>query len=65
MRWLRRYLINRRLRRTMKPDAAYRARRLAQFDYARRVRYFENVGAIWTGSAWPKIAKARQERDNG
>lgn len=43
MRWLRRYLINRRLRRTMKPDPAYRRRRLAQFSHARQARYWRNV----------------------
>ena len=32
-----------RLARTMRPDAAYRDRRLAQFDSARRERYWRNV----------------------
>ena len=40
---LRRYLINRRLRKTMRPDPEYRERRLAQFSKERRERYWSNV----------------------
>ena len=43
MDWLRKIIIRRRLARTMRPDAAYRDRRLAQFDSARRERYWRNV----------------------
>lgn len=43
MAWLRRLLIMRRLRATMRPDPEYRERRLAQFDQARRERYWRNV----------------------
>lgn len=38
-----RYFRNKRLKATMRPDPAYRERRLAQFDTARRERYWRNV----------------------
>lgn len=40
---IRRALIRRRLNRLMKPDPAYRTRRLAQFTPERRLRYLSNV----------------------
>jgi hypothetical protein len=40
---IRRFLINLRLKRTMKPDPQYRINRLRQFSPERRERYFENV----------------------
>jgi len=40
---LRRILIRRRLAKSLKPDPAYRARRLAQFSPERRERYERNV----------------------
>ena len=44
---LKRYLINRRLKATMKPDPEYRERRLAQFSKERQMRYHLNVSAIY------------------
>lgn len=41
---LRRALIRRRLRATMRPDPEYREHRLAQFTPQRRERYWHNVG---------------------
>lgn len=43
MTFLKRLLARRRLARSLKPDPAYRARRLAQFSPERRARYFRNV----------------------
>jgi hypothetical protein len=43
---LRKWLIRRRLARTMRPDPDYRARRLAQFSTDRRARYFRNVEGV-------------------
>ncbi len=40
---IRRALIRRRLNRLMKPDPAYRERRLAQFSAERKRRYLSNV----------------------
>lgn len=44
---IRRWIARRRLERLMKPDPAYRARRLAQFSQERRERYKRNVDAIY------------------
>lgn len=44
---IRKFIINRRLKKTMKPNPAYRQHRLAQFSPERRERYFENVRKIW------------------
>lgn len=41
---LRRFLINRRLAATLRPDPDFRERRLAQFTPERRERYWRNVG---------------------
>lgn len=46
---LKRYLNNRRLKSTMKPNEAYRERRLAQFSKERRERYWRNVEVIYEG----------------
>ena len=43
MNWLRKMIVNRRLRKTMRPDPEFRRRRLAQFSKDRRERYFRNV----------------------
>ena len=40
---LRRILIRRRIAKSLKPDPAYRERRLAQFSPERRERYQRNV----------------------
>ena len=40
---IRRLFARRRLAATLKPDPAYRERRLAQFTPERRERYFRNV----------------------
>lgn len=40
---LRKFIINYRLKKTMKPDPSYRERRLAQFDEQRKARYWLNV----------------------
>lgn len=37
------WLASRRLAKLRRPDSEYRARRLAQFDSARRERYAENI----------------------
>lgn len=47
---LKRWLIRRRLKATMRPDPAYREHKLAQFTPERRARYWRNVG-ILNGSA--------------
>ena len=46
MRWLKNLMARRRLERSLKPDPTYRERRLAQFDEARRQRYWNNVKGI-------------------
>lgn len=46
---LKRYLINRRLKATMKPDPEYRERRLAQFNKERQMRYWLNASAVYGG----------------
>ena len=46
MTWLKRILARRRLPKTLKPDPAYRSRRLAQFSPERRARYFANIAEI-------------------
>ena len=43
---LKKWLINRRLRASMRPDPEYRVRRLAQFDASRAERYWRNVDAV-------------------
>lgn len=40
---IRRALIRRRLKRSMRPDPDFRERRLAQFTPERRARYWRNV----------------------
>ena len=40
------FLIRRRLEKTMKPDPAYRERRLKQFSPERRRRYERNVEGL-------------------
>lgn len=40
---IRRFFLRRRLKKTMKPNPLYRMRRLAQFDDARKARYWRNV----------------------
>lgn len=39
-------LVRKRLAATMKPDPAYRQKRLAQFSSKRRARYFRNVEGL-------------------
>lgn len=41
-----RLMARRRLERSLKPDPQYRERRLAQFDEARRQRYWNNVKGL-------------------
>lgn len=43
---IRKAMVRRRLAATLKPDPAYRAKRLAQFDAARKERYFRNVEGL-------------------
>lgn len=43
------FLANRRLAKTLRPDPEYRARRLAQFDSARRERYARNIEGLGRG----------------
>lgn len=43
---LKRILARRRLKRSLKPDPAYRARKLAQFSPERRDRYWRNVEGL-------------------
>ena len=43
---LKRLLARRRLAKSLKPDPAYRARRLAQFSPERRARYWRNVEGL-------------------
>jgi hypothetical protein len=42
---LRQWIARRRLEKLLRPDPEYRNRRLAQFDAARRERYWKNVNA--------------------
>jgi len=46
IRWLKRRRAAKALAKTLRPDPDYRARRLAQFDSARKARYWRNVAAI-------------------
>jgi hypothetical protein len=46
---LRCFLARRRLKRSLRPDPAYRERRLAQFNDARRERYWRNVQLVGGG----------------
>lgn len=46
MRLFTRLMARRRLERSLKPDPQYRERRLAQFDEARRERYWNNVKGL-------------------
>lgn len=46
IRFIRKWAVRRKLAKSMHPKPEYRERRLAQFDEARRERYFENVRAV-------------------
>lgn len=46
MNLLKRLIVRRRLAKLLKPDPAYRARRLAQFSPERRARYERNVEMV-------------------
>lgn len=46
IRFIRKWAVRRKLAKTMKPDPQYRERRLAQFDEARKARYWRNVRAL-------------------
>ena len=43
--WLSRFIARRRLKASLRPNDAYRERRLAQFSPERRERYWRNVSA--------------------
>ena len=43
---IRRYIINKRLKASMRPDPEYRDRRLAQFSGERRERALRNIADI-------------------
>lgn len=47
----RKWAVNKRLQKTMRPDPDYRERRLAQFTPERRERYWSNVAETHSESA--------------